>query len=138
MDPEAVGPARGWLAAAGGTGLVVVVVASRVLSGSSAPRSAVWAQRDFGNERLWNGAIDDAGASLGLPADQVADEPAEQGTVRFETIRRFKGLERPVIILVELSSNDAKMLDKLLYVGGSRARQHLVVIGSGEVLARLR
>ena len=36
MDPEAVGPARGWLAAAGGTGLVVVVVASRVLSGSSA------------------------------------------------------------------------------------------------------
>ena len=43
-----------------------------------------------------------------------------------------------MIILVELSTNDAKMLDRLLYVGGSRARQHLVVIGSAEVLARHR
>ncbi|MGH2513698.1 MAG: ATP-binding domain-containing protein, partial [Candidatus Limnocylindrales bacterium] len=48
------------------------------------------------------------------------------------------GLERPVIVLVELSSRDARMLDRLLYVGGSRARQHLVVIGSAAVLARLR
>jgi hypothetical protein len=54
-----------------------------------------------------------------------------------DTIRRFKGLERPVIILVELSTTDAKMLDRLLYVGGSRAKQHLVVIGRAAALARL-
>jgi len=59
-------------------------------------------------------------------------------TVPGDTIRRFKGLERPVIILVELSAKDAKTLDKLLYVGGSRARQHLVVIGTAALLARLR
>jgi hypothetical protein len=50
----------------------------------------------------------------------------------------FKGLKRPVIILVELSRNDDKMLARLLDVGGSRARQYLVVIGSSQVLARLR
>lgn len=55
-----------------------------------------------------------------------------------DTIRRFKGLERPVIILVELGTNDADMPDRLLYVGGSRARQHLAVIGSLEVLSRIR
>jgi hypothetical protein len=58
--------------------------------------------------------------------------------ILFDTIRRFKGLERPVIILVELSLTDAKMLDRLLYVGGSRARQHLVVIGPRQVLDRVR
>jgi len=55
-----------------------------------------------------------------------------------DTIRRFKGLERPVIILVELSTNDLKMLDRLLYVGGSRARQHLVVIGQAQAVDLLR
>ena len=39
-----------------------------------------------------------------------------------DTIRRFKGLERPVIVLVELPEDDADELDRLLYVGASRAR----------------
>ena len=43
-----------------------------------------------------------------------------------ETIRRFKGLERPVIVLVELQPDDN--LERLFYVGASRARQHLIVI----------
>ncbi len=55
-----------------------------------------------------------------------------------DTIRRFKGLGRPVIILVELSTKDMPMLDKLLDVGGSRARQLGVVIGSSAVLGRVR
>ena len=58
--------------------------------------------------------------------------------ILFDTIRRFKGLERAVVILVELGAKGSKMLDRLLYVGGSRARQQLVVIGSAEVLGRLR
>ena len=53
-----------------------------------------------------------------------------------ETIRRFKGLERPVVVLVELDPADPR-LDRLLYVGASRARQHLVVIGPAAVLERL-
>jgi hypothetical protein len=46
-------------------------------------------------------------------------------------------LERPVIVLVELRADD-KRLDQLLYIGASRARQHLVVIAPRGVLDRLR
>ena len=108
-----------------------------VLTGGRLEDSAVWhvPGRQFGNEVLGNTAIDDAGRSLGAPALDVPELPSDM--ILCDTIRRFKGLERPVIILIELSSNDAKMLDRLLYVGGSRARQHLVVIGSAEVLGRL-
>ena len=42
------------------------------------------------------------GASLGLPADDVPDEPTDDGVALFETVRRFKGLERPVVVLCEL------------------------------------
>ncbi len=91
--------------------------------------------RQFGNEVLGNPAVDDAGRSLGVASRDVPELPSDM--ILFDTIRRFKGLERPVIILVELSSDDSKMLDRLLYVGGSRARQHLVAIGTTEVLARL-
>ena len=48
-----------------------------------------------------------------------------------DSIRRFKGLERPVVVLVELKSDD-KRREQLLYVGASRATQHLIVIGRSE------
>ena len=50
-----------------------------------------------------------------------------------DSIRRFKGLERPVIVLVELQADDPQA-GRLLYVGASRARQHLVVIAPPAVL----
>ncbi|HLY13517.1 MAG TPA: ATP-binding domain-containing protein [Candidatus Limnocylindrales bacterium] len=89
----------------------------------------------LGIGRMGNPAVHDPGRSLGAAAQDVPELPSE--VILCDTIRRFKGLERPVIILVELSANDAKMLDRLLYVGGSRARQHLVVIGGSQVLTRL-
>ena len=109
-----------------------------VLTGARLEDSPVWhvPGRRFGNEVLGNPAVDDKGRSLGAAAQDVPELPSD--VILCDTIRRFKGLERPVIILVEVSPKDAKILDKLLYVGGSRARQHLVVIGPGEALARLR
>ncbi len=98
-----------------------------VLSGQSAAHSDVWRERRFGNLELWNGAIDDAGLSLGLTADQVPDEPPDAGIVRFETVRRFKGLERPVVILCELPDEHAR-LDQLLYTALTRATALLVVL----------
>ncbi|MEO5940982.1 MAG: ATP-binding domain-containing protein [Candidatus Limnocylindrales bacterium] len=44
-----------------------------------------------------------------------------------DSSRRFKGLERPVIVLCELDPAD-KNHERLLYVGASRAKQHLIVI----------
>lgn len=60
----------------------------------------------------------------------------ESGKVVFDSIRRFKGLERPVIILVELE--DVLGHEDLLYVGITRANAHLVVVGDERVLEALR
>jgi hypothetical protein len=97
-----------------------------VLTGRSLAKSDVWRQRRFGNETLWNGNYDDAGVSLGLSADESPEQPTD--TILCDSIRRFKGLEREVIVLVELDEAGAR-LEQLLYVGATRARQHLVVIG---------
>ncbi len=104
-----------------------------MLSGGSAPKSEVWQQRTFGNVVLWNEAIDDAGPSKGLAAE---DLPEEHDDILFESIRRFKGLERPVIVLVELPAS-ATRLDELLYMGLTRATTELVVIAPPELAARL-
>lgn len=106
-----------------------------VLTGVSLERSEVWRQRRFGNQVLWNGNYDEAGRSLGLAADRVPDQPSD--TILCDSIRRFKGLEREVIVLVELRP-DVANLEPLLYVGITRARQHLVVIAPSQLLARLR
>ena len=105
-----------------------------VLSGVSATKSDVWKQRSYGNTILWNEALDDDGGSKGLPPEHVPEEPDD--VVLFETIRRFKGLERDVIVLVELPEGDAR-LDPLLYVGLTRATTHVVVIAPPGVAARL-
>jgi hypothetical protein len=96
-----------------------------VLVGGRLEESEVWRQRRFGNEVLWNGQVDDAGRSLGLAAADVREAPAD--VIVCDSIRRFKGLEKPVIVLVELRPDDER-LERLLYIGSSRARQHLVVI----------
>jgi hypothetical protein len=103
-----------------------------VLVGGSLEDSAVWRQRRFGNDVLWNGQVDDAGRTLGLAAHDVPAQPSD--TILCDSIRRFKGLERPVIVLVELRPED-KRAEQLLYVGASRATQHLVVIGPKGVAA---
>lgn len=105
-----------------------------VLTGRALEDSAVWRHRRFGNEVLWNGGYDDAGRTLGLAAHLVPEAPAD--VILFDSIRRFKGLERPVIVLVELRPDDPR-LERRLYIGASRARQHLVVIAPAAVLGRL-
>jgi hypothetical protein len=101
-----------------------------VLTGLSLARSEVWRQRHFGNETLWNGAYDDHGHSLGLSADQAPEQPTD--TILCDSIRRFKGLEREVVVLVELDGPDQR-LERLMYVGATRARQHLVFVGVAPV-----
>jgi hypothetical protein len=101
-----------------------------VLTGVSLEHSAVWHRRRFkGDLVLWNGGADDAGRSLKLPADRVAEQPPR--TIRCETIHRFKGLEADVVVLVELRNDDR--LRKLLYVGASRAKHHLIAIVTPEL-----
>ena len=104
-----------------------------VLSGATPTASEVWRHRRFGNAYLENAALHDDGTSRGLAPESVPDEPDE---VLFETIRRFKGMEREVVVLVELPV-EGERLDELLYVGLTRATTELVVIAPPELAARL-
>jgi superfamily I DNA/RNA helicase len=48
--------------------------------------------------------------------------------VLFSSIRAFKGLESPVVVLCELEDLDAETMDQQLYVALSRARNHAIVV----------
>jgi superfamily I DNA/RNA helicase len=61
--------------------------------------------------------------------------PEEDGVV-VETVQRFKGLEADVVILL-LHELETEQDRALAYVGMSRARVHLVVVGTSPVRAAL-
>ncbi|MBP1706086.1 MAG: hypothetical protein H6Q36_1825 [Chloroflexi bacterium] len=105
-----------------------------VLTGRSLAASDAWKARKRINPLLWNGSYDDDGRSLGLPAGRAPREPAD--VIRFDSIRRFKGLEREVAVLVELPEEGPR-LDELLYVGLTRPTALLVVIAPPGLAARL-
>ena len=60
---------------------------------------------------------------------QLTWDPEATGKVLCSTIHAFKGLERPVVVVVELSDIAPGEKSELLYVGFSRARQYLAVAG---------
>ncbi len=107
-----------------------------VLLGGSLRTSAIWHHGRFkGGIDLWNAnAATRTGESLGLAFDKVPAQP--RGTILCDSIRRFKGLDREVIVLAELDPDDER-LGQLLYVGASRAREHLVVIAPPELAQRI-
>ena len=63
------------------------------------------------------------------------DEDME-GRIVVDSIRRFKGLERLVVVLA--ATPDTVIDIELPYVALSRARTHLVIVGTKKVLSRMR
>lgn len=62
---------------------------------------------------------------------QLVDDPeAMDNAIHCTTIRKFKGLERPIVILLVPPENRGD--NELLYVGMSRARNHLHLILASE------
>jgi len=60
---------------------------------------------------------------------RYTDKRGRKGNcVFFSSIRGFKGLESPVVVLCELGDLDAQSRDNQLYVGLSRARNHCVIV----------
>ena len=68
---------------------------------------------------------------------ELTDEPVP-GKVLACTIHGFKGLERSVVILAEIGERHGEDLATYLYVGGSRARNHLIVLAAEPVARELR
>jgi hypothetical protein len=60
---------------------------------------------------------------------KYTDKRGRKGNnVFFSSIRGFKGLESPVVVLCELGDLDEESRDNQLYVGISRARNHCVIV----------
>ena len=55
-----------------------------------------------------------------------------------DTIQRFKGLESPIVILWGLDTIDLSRNQELLYVGMSRAKSLLVIVGKPETCATFK
>jgi superfamily I DNA/RNA helicase len=67
----------------------------------------------------------------------TTDQEAEPQKVLLDSVRRFKGLERPVIVLTGIDHLPPDEENALLYVGLSRARVHLAVVAAAATLGRL-
>lgn len=64
------------------------------------------------------------------------DQDADPEKVLLETIHRFKGLERPVVVLADIEGLLDAEATELLYVGLTRARGHLVIVATSPTLQR--
>lgn len=73
--------------------------------------------------------IDDLLKHFGLPQSAMEEITNMHMAVRVCTIYSFKGLESAVIILTELDKLYPDVAQQLMYVGLSRARNHVVVLG---------
>jgi hypothetical protein len=60
------------------------------------------------------------------------------GTILVMSIGAFDGMERPVVVLSGLGDERAEDLQRHLYVGGSRASAHLIVLATEPVARRVR
>jgi hypothetical protein len=89
-----------------------------VLTPAGPNKSVLWQRREIGRFRL--------------------SDTVEAGTVLWSSVHAFKGLERPVVILAELGERHDKDLEQYVYVGGSRARHHLIVLAREPVARELR
>jgi hypothetical protein len=67
----------------------------------------------------------DQGKQIGI--FPITRDPGVAQIVCVQTIHRFKGLERSVVILADVDGLGEAYLDQLMYVGLTRARGHVVV-----------
>lgn len=77
---------------------------------------------------------------LPLPKPATWLEEGERGkaTVLIDTIQRFKGLESPIVILWGVDTIDLSQRQELLYVGMSRAKSLLIIVGRAATCAVFR
>jgi Nuclease-related domain/AAA domain/UvrD-like helicase C-terminal domain len=136
LAPECIGPEGRpveWVAP-DGEGAAVGQVIARLLGPDEVPPHDIvvlsahgWRSSDVVKAQsdelvLWS-------RSWGFPNP---DEDDPRPRVRFESIKAYKGLEAPVVVLCELEAiDDEADREREFYVGASRARSHLVVVGGG-------
>jgi UvrD-like helicase C-terminal domain len=68
---------------------------------------------------------------------RLSDDPGP-GEVLAATVHSFKGMESQVVVLAEIGDRHLENLGQYLYVGGSRARTHLIVLAKEPVDRTIR
>ena len=95
-----------------------------ILTGGSIKSSQVWREmRRDAEFPLWNDSFNEYGEHTGKAADELQEIPSD--IYLFESIRRFKGLESPYIIALDLPEKDAGVYR---YVVGTRATVALRIL----------
>lgn len=65
---------------------------------------------------------------------RLVDQPTgASGEIFCTTVHKFKGLESPIVILAEIDNEQAWHMGMILYVGCSRARNHLILLTSADL-----
>lgn len=90
-----------------------------ILTPKSRQRSQLWQLAPLGNFRL------------------VEEQTDATGDIYCTTVHSFKGLESPVVILAEIDNDQLWNLNTILYVGCSRARNHLVLMAAADLSAKI-
>lgn len=75
--------------------------------------------------------------SIPKPAEWGVENHGAPNSVLVDTVQRFKGLESPIVFLWIGDSADVISSSELLYVGISRAKSMLTVVGSDSACKRL-
>lgn len=124
------GPDVRWISTPAGRGLRVVErQLNSLILGDRVPP---------GDIAVLTGGALNAGMFAGLAAigeHPVCSADRVEPAVTLDTVRRFKGLERPVVILTEMEGWMAE--PELAYVGLSRAKSLLIVVGAEATLQAL-
>ena len=94
----------------------------------------VLSMRGAGRESF-AGKAEAAGFRL-VPYD--ANMPYEEGTIRTSTVFKFKGMESHVVILMDVDALATTRDRRKAYVGMTRAKYDLYVLGQPEALALIR
>ncbi|HOW77649.1 MAG TPA: ATP-dependent helicase [Candidatus Competibacteraceae bacterium] len=71
---------------------------------------------------------------LPRPAQWMEEAPQSDQIVLLETVKRFKGLEAPIVFLWGLDMLNSTRRQELLYVGISRAKSMLYVVGNANTI----
>ncbi len=113
--------------------LLNLVLAKHVLPNHLPKDIVVLSLRGAGKES-YAGAAELADLKA-VPFDPA--KPYEEGTIRTSTVFKFKGMESHVVVLTDLDKLDSPRDRRRTYVGMSRAKYALYVLGTSASLARL-
>ncbi len=106
--------------------LLNVVLAKHVLPKHLPKDIVVLSMRGAGKESYVGAA--ELGGLKAVPYDPA--KPYEEGTLRTSTVFKFKGMESHVVVLTDLDKLDSPRDRRRTYVGMSRAKYALFILGS--------